>query len=188
MIDNVESPSSVPAGNAQSQNTQPVQPAAAQSPTSAPVSAPVSSPIPAPLAPQPAVGSDDRLWGAICYIPMLALLALIVKPESAFVRLHGRQGLLVLGLFFCTVIMYVLFWPLGPILGMLGQFALFVLSIYSAYLAFMGNWWKIPVLGDVAEKLPVDIFTKAATQAITGQQPPSTQDTDQSQPSDKPKS
>ncbi len=175
MLDNkVESSSSAPAENAQSQNTQPVQPAANQSATPAPV--------------RPAVSSDDRLWGAICYIPMMALLALIVRPESAYVKLHGKQGLLMLGLFFCTVIMYVLFWPLGPILGMLGQFALFVLSIYSAYLAFMGNWWKIPVLGDVAEKLPVNVLTKAATQAITGQQPTSTQDAEQPQSSDKPQS
>lgn len=182
MLDNVESPSSVPAGNAQSQSTQPVQPVADKSPTTAPVSSPATAPA------QPAVSSDDRLWGAICYIPMMALLALIVRPESAYVKLHGKQGLLMLGLFFCTVIMYILFWPLGPILGMLGQFVLFVLSIYSAYLAFMGNWWKIPVLGDVAEKLPVNVLTKAATQAITGQQPTSTQDAEQPQSSDKPQS
>lgn len=112
---------------------------------------------------------SERLWGAISYIPMLALLALIVKPKSDYIKLHGKQGLLIFLIFFCTLFLYLMIEPLGPLLAGLIQLGLFVVGIYSAFMAFMGNWWKIPVLGDVAESIPVDFLTKVTTQAITGE-------------------
>lgn len=124
-----------------------------------------------PQANQPKVGSDERLWGAISYIPFLGALALLVKPQSNYIRLHGRQGLLIFALFFCSIFLYIIFPPLGAVFGGLIQMALFVIGIYSTYQAFIGNWWKIPFLGDIAERIPVEFFTKVATEAITGQTP-----------------
>ena len=126
-----------------------------------------------PAQPQPPVTSDERLWGALSYIPMVALVAFLIKPGSNFVKLHGRQGLLIFIIFFFSIFIYMIMPPLGPILGGLIQLAMFVIGIFSIYQAIMGNWWKIPILGDLAEKIPVEAFTKVTTQAITGQ-PPST--------------
>lgn len=134
-----------------------------------------------PAQPQPNVTSDEKIWGALSYIPMVALLALLLKPHSEFIKLHGRQGLLIFGIFFLTIFLYIILPPLGAILGGLIQLALFVVGIYSLVQAFMGNWWKIPVLGDIAEKLPIEAFTKATTVAITGQ-PPATPPVDDSAP------
>ncbi len=131
---------------------------------------------------QPVTDSNEKLWSAIAYVPMMALLSLLIKPDSAYVRLHGRQGLLIFLLFFVSIFLYVILVPLGPLLAGLAQLGLFVIGFYSAVQALLGNWWKIPVLGDIAENIPVDFLTKTATQVLTGQQ--STTTTEQTPPTD----
>lgn len=121
--------------------------------------------------PEPPTTTDERLWGALSYIPMVALISLLMKPTSAFVKLHARQGLTIFVTFFLTIFLYIILPPLGPLLGGLVQMALFVVGIYSLYMAFTGNWWKIPFINEISEKLPVDLFTKVTREAITGQPP-----------------
>lgn len=123
-----------------------------------------------PTEPQPPVTQEEKIWGALSYIPMVALVAFLIKPKSAFVKLHGRQGLLIFLIFFFSIFLYIILPPLGPILGGLVQFGMFVVGVFSIYQAIMGNWWKTPVLGNIADMLPVDMFTNVATQAITGQE------------------
>src|SRR5690606_6848939 len=43
---------------------------------------------------QPAVVRDEKLFAALAYIPFVAIISLIMKPDSAFVRMHARQGLM----------------------------------------------------------------------------------------------
>lgn len=124
-----------------------------------------------PVQPQPSVTQEEKIWAALSYIPMVALVAFLLKPGSAYVKLHGRQGLLMFLLFFFSIFLYIILPPLGPIFGGLVQLAVFVIGIFSIYQAIMGNWWKIPFLGQIADKLPIDMFTKVAAQAITGQEP-----------------
>lgn len=124
-----------------------------------------------PTQPQPPVEQDEKLWAALSYVPMVALVAFLIKPKSAFVKLHGRQGLLIFLIFFFSIFLYIILPPLGPILGGLVQLGMFVVGIFSIYQAIMGNWWKTPVLGNIADMLPVDMFTNVATQTITGQEP-----------------
>ena len=40
------------------------------------------------------------------------------------------------------------------------------------YQAFIGNWWKIPVLGDLAGLIPVEMFTKVTREAVMGPMAP----------------
>lgn len=120
---------------------------------------------------QPKVTKEERLWAGVSYIPLVALVALISMPNSAFVRLHAKQGLLIFIFFF--ICLFVLFVPfIGPLFGGLIQLALFILGLFSMYQSFIGNWWKIPVLGEVAEMIPVGVFTKVSTEIITGQPAP----------------
>lgn len=102
---------------------------------------------------------------------MVALVSLLMKPKSEYVKLHARQGLLLFVLFILAFILDVILYPVGFILGSMFHFALMVLGVFSMYQALIGNWWKTPVLGQLSELIPTDIFTIAATQAITGQPP-----------------
>jgi uncharacterized membrane protein len=117
---------------------------------------------------QPKVTTDEKLWGMASYIPMVALLALLFKPNSGYIKLHGRQGLLVFVIFFFCIFIYLIPY-IGPLFAAFIQLGLFIIGVYSMYQAFIGNWWKIPVLGDLAEQIPVELFTKVTKEAITGQ-------------------
>jgi len=114
---------------------------------------------------QPSVSQTEKIWGLLSYVPMLSVFALILNPTSNFIKLHGRQGLLLFGVFFFDIFIY-LFPYIGIFLGGLVHFLVIVVSLFSMYHAFIGNWWKIPVVGDVAEMIPVDIFIKITREAI----------------------
>jgi uncharacterized membrane protein len=120
---------------------------------------------------QPKVNSTEKLWAMVSYIPLVAALALLISGESKYVRLHGRQGLLVFLIFFVCIFIYLVPF-IGPLLGGLIQFALFILGVFSMYQALIGNWWKIPVLGDIAEMIPIDFFTTITKEVVTGQAAP----------------
>lgn len=118
---------------------------------------------------QPRVTNDEKLWSLASYIPVAGgVLALLFRGDSKFVRLHGRQGLLLSAIFFFCILLYLIPF-IGSFLGGLIQFGLFVLGIFSMYQAFLGNWWKIPVLGDIAEQIPVDLFIQVTKEVVTGQ-------------------
>jgi len=126
---------------------------------------------------QPAVTMDEKLWAGISYIPLVALGALVIKPDSGFIKLHGRQGLLIFLIFFFCIFVYLVPY-IGPLFGGLIQLALFVLGIFSMYQALVGNWWKIPVIGDLAAAIPLSLFEKVTREVISGQpsaQEPTTQ-------------
>jgi len=117
---------------------------------------------------QPPVTMEEKMWAGISYIPLVALVALVIKPESGYVKLHGRQGLLMFLIFFFCIFVYLVPF-VGPAFGGLVQFALFILGLFSMYQAFIGNWWKIPILGDLANVIPLSLFEKVTKEVITGQ-------------------
>ncbi|MCA9374585.1 hypothetical protein KC725_05500, partial [Candidatus Peregrinibacteria bacterium] len=116
-------------------------------------------------ADQPPTKPEERVWALVSYIPMVALLALIMKPDSEFVKLHGRQGLLIFIIFFFNIFIYLVPF-IGPVIGIIVHFGCMGIGLFSMYQAFIGNWWKIPVLGDVAKMLPVEAFTKVTRTAV----------------------
>jgi len=117
---------------------------------------------------QKPVTMEEKLWAGISYVPLVALVALVIKPDSDYIKLHGRQGLLIfLFFFFCIFVYLVPF--VGPLFAGLLQFALFILGLFSMYQAFIGNWWKIPILGDLATVIPLSMFVKVTQEVITGQ-------------------
>ncbi|MFC1750516.1 DUF4870 domain-containing protein [Pseudomonadota bacterium] len=116
---------------------------------------------------QPPVKGEEKLWGVVCYIPFFAFFALVWKPDSKFIKLHGRQGLVITALFFLAIILFII--PvIGAMIGGVLQLITLLVAIFSAYQSLIGNWWKIPVLGDIAEMIPAELFTQKARGAIMG--------------------
>ncbi len=124
---------------------------------------------------QPPVKQDEKVYATIAYIPFVALISIIIKPDSAFVRLHSKQGLLLAILFFFVGMLAAIV----SLFGVIGQFMAFVLGLvplacliigaYSMYLAFNGYWWKIPVLSSMADLIPIEMIAKVSKENITGQ-------------------
>jgi uncharacterized membrane protein len=117
---------------------------------------------------QPAVTQYERLLGGVSYIPFVPIVTLVLKGDSNYVKLHGRQSLAITIVFILCMFLYILPYVGFGLAGIV-QFGLFILGIYSMYQALVGNWWKIPVLGDIAEMIPIGIFVAVAKEAITGQ-------------------
>lgn len=124
---------------------------------------------------QPAVTRDERLFAALAYIPFVALISLIMKPDSAFVRMHARQGLMLSLIFFAVgiaaaivAIVPVVGGFLAMLIALVPAACLFV-GVYSLYLSLTGFWWKIPVVGALSEVIPIELFAKAAKENISGQ-------------------
>lgn len=124
---------------------------------------------------QPPVRQDEKNYAAIGYVPFVALISIIVKPDSAYVRMHAKQALLLAIMFFFGGILAAivsLFGIIGQLLAVvmgLIPLASLVLAGYSMYLAYMGFWWKIPVLSTVANIIPVEMMAKVSKENITGQ-------------------
>jgi len=118
-------------------------------------------PVPPPTAPS---GLADNVAGALAYFTFIpAIIFLIVAPynQKSFIRFHAWQSLLL------TVAAIVINIALGIVLGI----ALFILPFFitrmlwtlidlawlAVWLVFVvnaynGKRFKIPVLGDIAEK------------------------------------
>lgn len=116
---------------------------------------------------QPKVTNEEKIWALISYIPLMAVMSLVLQPKSEFIKLHGRQGLLIFLIFFFSIFVYLVPY-IGPVIGIFVHMACIGVGIFSMYQAFIGNWWKIPVLGDIAELIPVEMFVKVTRSAVMG--------------------
>lgn len=120
---------------------------------------------------------DYNVAGMLCYlIPCLCLADLIfcilwlaTEPkESRFVRFHAIQGLLLFGLGFVVGIIFQIMgtgmavttggvvqaggFGLLLLLRMLVGLVFLVLYVVGMIKAYQGQMWKLPIIGDIAEK------------------------------------
>jgi|GEM_PF-7012710 len=124
---------------------------------------------------QPAVTKDEKIYGALTYLPFVALVSIVIKPDSAYVRLHAKQGLLLSLIFFFVgfvAALTSLFGVVGQLLSFvlgLVPLACLVIAVYSMYLSASGFWWKIPMLSSISDLIPVEWMAKTSKENITGQ-------------------
>lgn len=124
----------------------------------------VGQPGGAAAAPAPAVtsgGMEDNVAGMLAYVTIIpAIIFLVMEPynKKPFVRFHAFQNI-----FFCVawIAMWIvlaiigmipvigwLTWILWPIIGLAG-FVLWVVLLLKAY---QNQKFKLPFIGDLAEK------------------------------------
>ena len=102
-----------------------------------------------PAAP-PAAAADsglaDNVAGMLAYITILPAILFLILPDynkRPFVRFHAFQSICLAVCLFVGVI---------PFLGWIVDLVLFVCWIMCLVKAYGGEKWKIPVLGNLAEK------------------------------------
>ncbi len=109
------------------------------------------------VAPATATGGlADNVAGALAYVTIIpAIVFLVIEPynKNRFVRFHSFQSI-----FFCiawvilhkimVIALPLLLWTLWGIVDL----AVFVLWILLVVKAYQGQMWKLPVIGDFAEK------------------------------------
>jgi len=126
--------------------------------------APETGPANAAYATPAATGLSDNVAGALCYVLGLitGILFLVLAPynQSKFVRFHAFQsiflhvGLIALWVIDTTIVL-ILPWSLHLIVSLLwmlialGGVAMWLICLVKAY---QGERYKLPVIGDLAEK------------------------------------
>lgn len=99
-------------------------------------------------------GLPQNVAGALCYLvgPVTGIIFLVLEKENAFIRFHAMQSVIVFGgLFVVNVVLGfvpILGWLTGTILGLIGL----VLWVVLMFKAYQGEKYKLPYIGEIAEK------------------------------------
>ncbi len=93
---------------------------------------------------------DGRNAALIGYIPFLCFVPLLLHRDNDFVKSHGKQALLLL---IVEVLALILMSPIGKMLWTLIFIVCLGVAFVGAARAFLGKPFKIPYIGDFADKL-----------------------------------
>ena len=95
----------------------------------------------------------------LSYFGIFSLIPFLTVKDSDYVRWHAKQGLTFTVVWFVAYIALTIINVLpviGTIIGLIGWAVMgiggFILWIMAMVKAFGGERWKIPVIGDLAEK------------------------------------
>jgi uncharacterized membrane protein len=114
--------------------------------------------------PAQAAGLQDNLAGALCYlgsfITGIIFLAIAPYNQNRFIRFHAFQSIFFAVAWFAfwmanMILTMILPWSLTVVLSMLGLVVWlggFVLWIVLMLKAYQGQRFKLPIIGDMAEK------------------------------------
>lgn len=108
-------------------------------------------------------GLNENVEGALAYLLgfITGIVFLIVEKESKFVRFHAMQstitfaGFWIIGMILSYALIPVMgfgFLFFGGLLMMLISIVAFITWIVCMYKAYKGEWFKLPVVGDIAEQ------------------------------------
>lgn len=100
----------------------------------------------------PTQKSDSNLIAAVSYLWILSIIILIVKKDDDYVTFHARQGTVLFGV---SVILWIIGIPLFFLLPLIGliNLVIFVAIVIGFIQAISGKRYKMPVVGDLAEKI-----------------------------------
>jgi len=90
--------------------------------------------------------SDSNLMAALSYVWIISIIMMIIKKEDKFVVFHAKQGLILFIASFIGII---------PFIGWLIWIVVVILDIVGFIKALSGEKYKIPVVGDLAEKINI---------------------------------
>ena len=99
-------------------------------------------------------GLQPNLAGLLCYLAgfVTGIIFLIIEKDNKFVRFHAMQSIFVFGGLFVLqiVLSFIPFigWILIPFVGI----AALILWILLMIKAYNGETYKLPIVGDMAEK------------------------------------
>ncbi|MGE0875520.1 MAG: DUF4870 domain-containing protein [Burkholderiales bacterium] len=107
-----------------------------------------------PATSKTSTGLQPNVAGLLCYLAgwITGLVFFLIEKENRFVRFHAMQSLITFGgltaLFIALGFIPLIGWLLIPILGLV-QLVLWILLMVKAY---QGEHFKLPVIGELAEK------------------------------------
>jgi uncharacterized membrane protein len=100
------------------------------------------------------IGLAENVAGLLCYVLgwVSGLISILLEPENKFVRFHAAQSMIVFSALAITSFVLTLVPFIGLILAGLVSALGFILSIVLMVKAYQGAMYKLPWVGDQAEK------------------------------------
>lgn len=102
---------------------------------------------------------DEKLRGVLAYFlgPVTGIVLLLVEKKNAFIRFHAMQSTIFLGSYLLlTQFVFNIVPVVGPILSFFFSpvisLIVFLLWIFLMWKAYSGEKYKLPYIGDLAEK------------------------------------
>jgi uncharacterized membrane protein len=91
-------------------------------------------------------GLEENVAGLLCYVVgwITGLIFFLIEKDSKFVKFHAMQSIITFGA--CTILGFI------PIVNWFIGIVAFVLWILLMIKAYQGEKFKLPVIGDLAEK------------------------------------
>lgn len=97
---------------------------------------------------------NENLMAAASYLLgfITGIIFLLIEKQSTFVRFHAMQSTILFGGVFVANIALGFIPFLGWLVGLLLTFAAFILWIVCMWKAFQGEMYKVPYVGEMADK------------------------------------
>ena len=99
------------------------------------------------------VREQDKIHLVLAYLSCLALIPYLTVKDSEQVRWHAKQGLALFGIEAAAAILGMLTGPVACLFALF-NLGLFVVSILAIVKALRGERWRLPLVADLADKLP----------------------------------
>lgn len=99
-------------------------------------------------------GLEVNIAGVLCYlIPFLSgLVLLFLEKNSRFVKFHAMQAVLTFGALFAAYYIADIIPLIDGLIQFVIRFTGFVLWILLMVKAYGREWYRIPVIGEMAER------------------------------------
>jgi len=103
-------------------------------------------------------GLDNNLAGLLCYLAgfITGIIFYLIEKNSKYVKFHAMQSILLSAALFVFSIIVPFIPLIGFLLSLLVSLASFILWIVMMIKAYQGQRYKLPVIGDYAEKIVLE--------------------------------
>ena len=124
------------------------------------------SETPATPPAETSIGLQPNIAGLLCYVAgwITGIIFLVIEKKSTFVKFHAWQSIMTFGIL--TVVQIIIsilgaialstfsfgLWQFAHVVGIIVWLLTVGLWIALVVLAYSGKMWKVPLVGDWAEK------------------------------------
>lgn len=99
-------------------------------------------------------GLDVHLAGLLCYLVgfITGIVFLVIEKENRFIRFHAMQSIITFAVLFVLNFVLTAVPVIGWLIGIIIAPLTLVLWIILMVKAYQGTMFKLPIVGDIAEK------------------------------------
>lgn len=106
------------------------------------------------MADKTSTGIKANVEGALCYLLWFisGLTFILIEKENKFVRFHAMQSIFTFGAVFVLLIILNLIPVIGWLISPFVMVAGIILWVFLMIKAYRGKHYKLPMIGDMAQK------------------------------------